>query len=451
MEKRDFDNIAKELPRRPGIYQYLDEHQDVLYVGKALSLKDRVSSYFQKDVSIKTQEMLKNAVSVRWIETGSDFEALLLEANLIKKHRPKYNVTFRDDKSYLYIFISTAEEFPKIFLTRRPNNMPQSEGSKGTFNGLKGEYFGPFPSSKTTKSVLKWLRRAFPFCTQTRLKSRPCFYSHIGQCKPCPSFIVTQPEPLYSQLKKRYRNNIFHIRRILEGNIQGVRDELQQEMKKLSQAERFEEAQDVHTQLTRFEWILKSPATTASFLENPNFYFDQQKKATDELVSFLQSHQVPITDARRIECFDISTFQGNFSVASQVVFIDGVPEKNFYRRYRIRNDGKPNDFAMLTEAIGRRLKHPEWELPSLLVVDGGKGQVSTIQKLFAQRAITLPLIGLAKQFERLIIPEDGKLFEVSLPRKHEGLKLIQVLRDEAHRFALSYHRLRRNKDSLQAK
>ncbi len=426
-------------PARPGVYLYKDKLGVVLYVGKALSLKDRLTSYLQKDIPSKTAQMLYLATTVSWIETGSEFEALLLEARLIKSYRPKFNVVFRDDKSYLYIFISLGEEFPKVFLARMPKNSTKTQ----LFNDLKGEYFGPFPSSRTTKQVLKWLRRAFPFCQQTKLNNRPCFYSHLGLCKPCPSFIIKQPPEAYKNLKKIYRTNVLRLKRILEGKFDSVTQGLEKEMRALSKVERFEEAQAIRNQLRRLTWVLHQSNSTAAFLENPNFYFETQKKAVDELVTVLKQHGVAITRADRIECFDVSTFQGTSSVAGQIVFIDGIPEKKWYRRYKIIHGGKPNDVAMLRETISRRLKHNEWPLPDLLVVDGGKPQVSTINQLLNELKITLPLIGLAKRLEQIVVANTHGFTIVTLPRKQKAIKLLQQIRDETHRFAIIYHRKRR--------
>lgn len=441
-------NRIKEAPKRPGVYLYKNSEGIVLYVGKALSLRDRLYSYTQK-VPAKIAEMLTQAHDLAWIETGSDFEAILLEATLIKKYLPHYNTALRDDKSYLYIFISTGEEFPKVLLARKPKNGSRSRRFE-TFEGAKGEYFGPFTSAQTTRQVLKWLRRIIPFCQQKRMGKRACFYSHIGLCRPCPSNIIKQPEPLFDQLKKQYRQQIFRLKRILEGNIASVATDLEKEMKKLSREERFEEAAQIRTQLRRLKW-LSTQTNTKHFLENPNFYADSQKQAIDELVRILRENGVAIEKADKIECFDVSTFQGNFSVASQIVFVNGIPEKNLYRRYRIRLDGKPNDFDMLSESLGRRLKHPEWIFPDLFVIDGGKGQVSSAKKTLAAANIKTPVIGLAKQFEKIIVSKDHEFQEITIPKKSEALQLMQAMRDEAHRFAITYHRKRRAEAFLRKK
>lgn len=438
-------NNLKNIPKRPGIYQYTNEDGTILYVGKALSLRDRLSSYLATE-SAKTQELLKNATKISWIETGSNFEALLLEAHLIKLHLPKYNVMLRDDKSYLYIFISTGEDYPKVFTARRPKKFENLE--KETYeklNELKGKYFGPFPSARIARMLLKWLRKTFSYCSQKTLGKRGCFYSHIGLCDPCPSEIEKKEEPEKKVLKKKYRLNISRLKRILDGNIKVVKKELTKEMRQLAKEEKFEDANEFKKQIERIDWIISRPPSTAAFLDNPNFYLDESKKATETLVVLLQQVGIAVEKAEKIECFDISNFQGEQAVASQVVFIHGIPEKNFYRRYKMYIEGKPNDFAMLKEAVTRRLSHKEWEFPDLFVIDGGKGQVSTISQLLKEKGIAIPVIGLAKQFERIIVPTESGFTEIALSRKNEALKLLQTMRDEAHRFGLEYHRKRREK------
>jgi excinuclease ABC subunit C len=444
METETLKALVSKFPRRPGIYEFSDSTGRVLYVGKALSLRDRLTSYYQSDAPIKTQEMVKNAQTVAVVETGSEFTALLLEARLIKLHRPRYNVIFRDDKSYLYIFISLGEEFPKVFLTRRPKT-EQFDSGESRFEGAKGEYFGPFPSSGTVRSILKWLRRLFPFCMQKKTGTRPCFYAHLGLCSPCPSAIAKTSGAEYEQLKKNYRLGIFRLKRILDGHLEKVVAELTGEMKELSKDERFEEAAEIKFRIERLSWLLTKPIKTQTFLENPNFYGAHQHEAVESLRQLLVEYGLKLASLEKIECFDISNFAGTSAVASQVVFLGGVAEKDLYRRYRIKIDGRPNDFAMLSEAISRRLKHTEWELPQLLIVDGGKPQVSTIHELLRKEHVSLPLIGLAKRFEKIVLIKDHKLIEIELPRRTPALQLLQQIRDEAHRFAITYHRKVRKK------
>jgi len=434
-------------PKRPGVYRYLDDTGRVLYVGKALQLKDRLKSYFQSDVSTKTRQMISLARSVDWIETGSEFTALLLEARLIKLHQPHYNIALRDDKSYIYVFISTGEEFPIVVLARKPKQ-DAVKGKWKIYENLKGEFFGPYASSRVTHELLRKLRRVIPFCQQKSGSKRVCFYHHLGLCTPCPAGIRKTTGTEYQQLKRHYRSQIRKLTQILSGKLDLVQKELTQEMRAFAQNLEFEKAQSVKRQLRRFEWLLSYHDTTSSFLGNSNFYFNEQHKACNELQRLLKNNGIELNFPHRIECFDISNFQGADSFASQVVFIDGVPEKKDYRIYRMRIEGKPNDVAQLAEAVNRRLTHREWPYPDLLIVDGGKPQVSTIRKLLLENTTKLPLIGLAKRNEQIILPEDNGFATISLGRSHQALQLVQAIRDEAHRFANSRHRAAQRKRVL---
>ncbi len=437
MEKKIQLRVSK-FPNRPGVYMFQNGEGKVLYVGKALQLKARVLSYFNKDTDAKAQKMVAAATNVTYIETGSEFEALLLEANLIKKYRPRYNVIFRDDKSYLYIFISVDEEFPKIFTTRKPKG-ELNDQTKELYEGMKGIYFGPFPSSGRVRRILTSLRKLLPFCQQRKL-GRPCFYSHIGLCVPCPSQIVKAPFTQRDQFKKEYRKHIFAIKKILEGSIESVVHDLENEMIICTKNESYERAAQIRDQITGLEMLLHNREVTG-FLENPNFYFDRQSKALDELKRILGKYYPGLYKLTRIECFDISTYQGNFSSGSQIVFVAGVPEKKYYRKYRIKRIGKPNDTEMLKETLTRRFSHIEWAFPDLVIVDGGKGQVSIAQDLFRAQRINIPVIGLTKQFEKIVVRGNGGFKEITLRRKSPSLRLVQQMRDEAHRFARSYTRL----------
>lgn len=429
----------KTVPQRPGVYLFKDFQGKVLYVGKALSLRARLSSYFQTPDRAKVMEMMHHAQDFSYIETGSEFTALLLEARLIKLYLPKYNTALRDDKSYLYVFISTGETFPKIFLTRKPKTQST------VYDGLKGEFFGPFPSSFTLKKILRWLRRMFPYCAQKSLGKRPCFYSHLGLCRPCPSWVVKQTPDQAKIFTKEYRINILRIKRIFEGKSDMVKKDLEKEMKKYSSQKKYEEAAVCRNRYLSLEKLLSARDKTAVFLENPNYYYEAQEKKIIELQNILSPFIPKIKRLHRIECFDVSTIQGKFSVASQVVFIDGLPEKSLYRRFRMRVSGKPDDVGMLKEAVFRRLKHQEWPLPHLLVIDGGKAQIAVIDEGLKELNLNLPLIGLAKRLETIVVKINEQFHEVNLPKKSRALQLLQQIRDEAHRFAITYHRKLRAK------
>jgi len=450
MEKEKLKISAKILPKRPGVYLFRNTLRQVLYIGKALSLKNRVASYFLKTKDAKIAQMITQASVVDYIETGSEFAALVLEAKLISLYKPKYNFVFRDDRSFLYIFVSLGEDFPKVYLTRKPE--PSKKKSKyEVYQGMKGKYFGPFPSSRSTKYVLKMTRKTIPFCQQKKIGKRPCFYSHIGLCDPCPAFIVKQEGQFFRVLKKQYRKNISRLVRLLQGRFDKVIGDLERDMIYFSDNLRFERAQKIHTKLRSLKLLLHQTSTTSLFLENPNHYFDTQIKAINELEDILNRSQLKVTKLSRIECFDISTLLGEQSVGSQVVFVNGVPEKSDYKRYLIRKVGKQNDVAMMREVLLRRLKHKDWTYPDLIVVDGGKPQVAAVYRLLTEKDLDIPVIGLAKRLERIVVPESGKFRQIILPRSSLALRLLQAVRDEAHRFALDYHRKRRKRDFLTTK
>ena len=437
-------NLIKAWPRRPGVYQFVSADKTPLYVGKALNLKDRISSYFQKDAPAKVRNLLQEAGTLSYIETGSEFVALLLEARLIKLYRPKYNVIFKDDKSFLYVFISTGEEFPKIFLVRKPKAFLFDTGlTYDNYEGRRGIYYGPFPSAATAIAVVKLLRRIFPFCQQKRIGKRVCFYAHIGLCDPCPAMIIKADPQTRESLKKKYRANILAIKKIFEGNLGQLQKDLGVEMRKYGRRQDFENAALIRDQLAQLTYVTTAKDTTKVFMENSNFYFERQKQATQELLEILKPFFSGLISLNKIECFDISNFGGSEAVGAQIVFIDGVPEKTMYRKYRIQTKGKPNDFAMLESILTRRLKHSEWTYPNLCVIDGGKPQVSTIVAYFQKKSISIPVIGLAKRFERIVILQNCQFSEIRLSKKSSALKLLQQIRDETHRFAITYHRKRR--------
>lgn len=449
MSEKNIAAKVKRFPQRPGIYRFKNAAGVIIYVGKALSLKDRVRSYLGTNRTSKTDRLMHEAVDVDYIETGSEFEALLLEAKLIKKEQPRYNVALRDDKSYLYIFISTKETYPKIFTTRKPK--AENKQTNNTFEGMRGEYFGPFTSAGDVRLVLADLRRIFPFCQQKTIGKRACFYSHIGLCRPCPSAIEKMDGSEKKAQQKVYRRNVLTIRRILLGKLPSVTQQIEKEMQSASHREAFEEAALLRNQWRRLIRLTKPRQLTKAFLENPNFYYERQQKALVELKQLLDTYQQPSTSLKRIECFDISNFQGKFAAGSQIVFVDGIPEKGLYRRYKIRNDGKPNDVESMAQMITRRLRHPDWPRPDVIIVDGGKPQVGRIRSLLHTLRIELPLFGLAKREEILVFPTVlGGFAEVKLERNTAILQLVQQLRDESHRFALKYHRTLRKKAFDQA-
>lgn len=410
----------EKLPHKPGVYQFKDKEGQIIYVGKAIDLYHRVSSYFSRLAhrDIKTSVLIENIADVETITVESELEALILEANLIKKYKPHFNIKLTDDKDYLYIAI-TKEQFPKVVTIRKQD-----------LENVK-EYFGPFPSSRTVRDTLKKLRKIFPWCSNPpgpkNKKSRPCFYYHIKQCSGACTGDITQ---------KEYQKIINRFAKFLEGKKEQLLEELTKEMESHAKEQAFEAAARVKKTIEGILYIT-SPNKIRSYLENPNFLEDQRQIALEALKKDLGLSKLP----ERIEGYDISNIGGQEATSSMVVLTSGDIDKSQYRKFKIKISGKPDDYAMHQETIRRRMKHMEWGVPDLLLIDGGKGQVSSvheeIQKGTNEVFKQIPIFGIAKRMEWLY-SVDGK--EIRLSRSHPGLQLLQKLRDEAHRFAITYHR-----------
>lgn len=425
---------TNNLPTTPGIYIFRNKDKKIIYVGKAINIKKRVSSYFQKNLIIgKTRQMVGQIESIETVQTSSEFEALLLEARLIKKNQPKYNVIARDDKHPLYIKI-TAEDYPKITTVRREDDK-------------RSTYFGPFPSSRTVRDTLRYLRHIFPFCTDKKLRKKPCFYSFIGLCKPCPNMIEQMEGEQKEVEKKCYRHNLNTIKRLLSGKSTMVLQELEKQMSQHAKKEEYHEAAEVKKQLEKLRYLISPRFSPASYMENPNLYSDLRTKELESLAEILS-----INLPSRIEGYDISNISGTDATGSMVVFTDGEKDANNYRRFKIKTKNTPDDFHMMREMLTRRLRHDEWDLPDLFLIDGGAGQVSTAMGALKERGINVPLVGLAKRFEEIIVPieNDNELTfkTVRVPIGSPALSLLQRIRDEAHRYARSYHHLLRKKKMI---
>jgi len=401
-----------KIPHKPGVYLYKDIQGKVLYVGKAINLHNRVSSYFSGSHDLKTQALVEKIARVEIIEVLSEIEALILEANLIKKHLPPYNIKLTDDKDYLYIKV-TKEQFPKI-LTARKKELTDAK-----------EYFGPFPSSKVVRETLKKLRRIFPWCSGkiVNQNQRPCFYYHLGLC----------PGSCVNKINQNdYSKIINGFIKFMKGKKEELIKDFTKEMRQYAGKEEYKEAQQIKKILSGLEY-LSQPNGAAVYLENPNFVEEYNKKSLERLRYDLHLVSFP----ERIECFDISNLQGKQAVGSLVVLTGGDIDKRWYRRFKISLEGKPNDVAQMREVVKRRLKHPEWLKPDLILVDGGRGQVNAVFNELIEVGWQVPVFGLAKRMEWLYLP-DGSV--IKLPKSSLSLRLLQKIRDEAHRFALSYHR-----------
>ena len=407
-----------KLPHKSGVYQFLDKEKNVLYVGKAIDLYHRVASYFSKDVSVKTAMLVSKILSVETIVVESELEALILEANLIKKYLPSFNVRLMDDKDYLYIGI-TKEDFPKVVTIRKQD-----------LKSVK-KFFGPFPSSRTVRDTLKLLRRVFPWCSsppKAKVRQRSCFYYHLGLCPgACVGLISTED----------YNKIISRFSKFLEGKKEELVKEISLEMMKLSDNEKFEEAAKLKRMIEGITYLTQTNRSSL-YLENPNFLEDERQLALSELQRDLNLPKIP----QRIEGYDISNIQGQQAVGSLVVLTNGDIDKSQYRKFKIHITGKPNDVGMHREMMKRRLKHAEWPIPDLIIVDGGRAQARAVQYEIQNTKYKIPIFGLAKRMEWLY-PPMGEV--IKLPKRSKALRLLQKLRDESHRFAIAYHRRLRAK------
>ncbi len=526
----------KTLPDAPGVYLMHDANGKIIYVGKARVLKNRVRQYFQanKNHGAKVRAMVAKISDFDTIVTAGEVEALILECNLIKKYRPRYNISLKDDKSYPYLRV-TAEDFPRIILTRRVIH----DGSK---------YFGPYTSGQAVKETVELLRKIFPLRTCKTFASRPCLEFHIKRCPaPCAkkisreeyfSFVTaaekflaghtaqiereltiqmtaaaealnfeqaTRLRDILSAIKKvtekqkivsdigdadaiglaRLENEtcvqIFFIR---EGKVtgrenfllRGANDETDAQAvtefvkqyysrAQLSAAEIFLPVTIPDDDLkilsewlgvkilvpkrgVKFSLVELAARNAEKFLEEEaarrRLKNAQTIGAVEELKNFLHLPKLP----RRMECFDISHIQGVETVASMVVFADGVPDKKNYRRFKIRStEGKPDDFLSMREVTSRRYGSTE-NLPDLIVIDGGLGQLNSALEIIRGAGHQVPVVGLAKQFELIFV--EGSSVPLALPKDSQALKLMQRIRDEAHRFAITYHRKLRRKRNLKS-
>ena len=540
------DIVAEKLqllPDSPGVYIMKDAQGKIIYVGKAVILKNRVRQYFQsnKNHSPKVRAMVAKIADFETILTGSEVEALILECNLIKKHRPRYNISLKDDKTYPYVKVSLAEDYPRVMITRRV----LKDGSR---------YFGPYTNVGAVHESLKLLRRLFPMRTCKHMDvDRPCLEYHIKRCiAPCTGqvdqaeydamvrsvclFLEGRTETVEKELEERMnqaaaelkfelaarlRDQLKAVRRVAEKqNIvtgSGDQDAIGMARSELGVCvqiffiragkmigrEHFllggseEEADEAV--LTAFlkqyyhraafvprevllpyalaeqavieEWlterkqakvVLACPQrgtkrdivqmaanNAAKYLSDEAARLKEANAQTEGAVAELGSYLGLKKQPYRMECFDISHIQGSETVASMVVFEGGIPKKSDYRRFKIRStEGKPDDFLSMREVTTRRYGREEVEnMPDLIIIDGGKGQLSSALAMIRGAGhFDVPVVGLAKQFEYIFV--EGSSDPVILPRHSQALYLVQRIRDEAHRFAITYHRKLRGKRNL---
>lgn len=405
----------KSLPHKPGVYLFKNTEGEILYVGKAINLKNRVKSYFQgSGIGHKTQVLVNRIAKIEHIVVESELEALLLEAKLIKQYQPKYNSRLKDDKSFLYIKI-TDEEIPRVYPSRK------EEGG-----------YGPFPKASIVRQILRQVRPIFPYCSCLKTK-RNCLFIDLRLC----------PGPRQGKIElKQYKKTISSLRNLFEGKSQKLITALTKQMNQQAREENYEKAAELRDQIGKLKYLTSSYHPTSQYLENPNLVEDLREEECLDLFNQLKEQLTALNNPpRRIEAFDISNLQGKLATGSMVVFLNGEPNKNRYRRFKIKLPSKPNDIAMMEEVLKRRLQHEDWDLPDLILIDGGKGQVGTALRVLKNLNLNIPTVGLAKREEEIIVQGKNQTWHIKrLDRTSPSLNLLRRIRDEAHRFALAYHR-----------
>ena len=535
---------VSHLPTTPGVYLWRDKYQRIIYVGKAINLRNRVRSYVQQDVnrSVKVTAMMRRAWDVETIQTKTEMEALILEATLIKEHHPKYNIMLRDDKTYPYVKITVQEDFPRLFMTRRL----ERDGAK---------YFGPFTDVTAVHHVLRILRSYYPLRTCKSMKvERPCLQYHMHYCEgPCMNYVTVES----------YRRYIDDIVALFEGKQVQVIQEITSKMEQASEDLEFELAAKYRDDLLSIQKVQEKQRMVTQrgdmdvlgmaidgpmaciqlfFIRSGRLlgrenYFVQHEGDSPELVmtefikqyyggstfipkelllpmdsvdrelfnewfSSMKGQQVEVSVPQRgykkdlinmaeenaqnflaerrrqwqytidksggavkklaevldlprlperMECYDISHMQGAETVASMVVFEGGKPAKREYRRFKLKTvQGKPDDFASMAEIMERRYgNEKDWPMPDLIIIDGGKGQLNAALPVIRAMGVTdVPVISLAKRIEEVFV--EGESESIILEHHTPELQLLQQIRDEAHRFAITYHRRLRGKRNLES-
>lgn len=550
----DLKETLKLVPPLPGCYIYYNKEGEIIYVGKAKNLKRRVSSYFNKKHDrVKVAVLVSKIEKLEYIITDSEVEALILEAHLIKKHKPKYNILLKDDKKYPY-FLITTEDYPRITVVRKKNINPD-----------KGKFYGPYTNSKAMYSTLDFLKKIFPLkqCKTPKFSNRPCLYYHIGKClAPCQGMVTPN----------EYQKIISQVELFLSGKQTELIKKIKDQMEEYSKAEQYEKAaamRDSYLDLQKtlehqkvvyensrlnedviavvyqdgifaitvmlvregrlidkkdFTYFVENEDKSEFFktffqeyysslmLEFPNrivspdleevgerklyenwleiishkkikigygkakqgkeLYLLAQKNAQNlyetarikkltsirddfnEVGTYLQNNLKLKNFPNRIECYDISHIQGTNTVASMVVFINGMSKKTEYRKFKIKTtEGKPDDFLSMKEVLTRRLSHlgeKKWEKPDLIIIDGGKGQLSSVMEVVQDMNIDgIDFVSLAKREEEIFLPHKSQ--SIRIPIDSNAMFLIQRIRDEAHRFAITYHRNLRSKSMKDSK
>lgn len=409
----DIQNQLKNLPKSPGVYKFLDKEGKILYIGKATSLKNRAGSYFSRPLDDRLQAMVGQISKIEYEKTDSVIEALIAEANLIKKHQPKYNIKEKDDKSFINIVI-TREKWPKIFIERKKNLESMADKVHKVEKSKLYKIYGPYTSAKSARLALEIIRKIFTFCANPG-EDKECFYHQIGQCPgACAGEISAQD----------YRGIIKNIELFLQGKKPRAIKKLEKEMSEFAKKREFEKAGRVRNRIFALKHIqdIALVGEAAGANDRPLL-------------------QMP----HRIEAYDISNIGGVLAAGSMAVFIDGEMDKNEYRKFKIKTVESANDVAMLKEILIRRFRRDDWGTPDLILIDGGKGQLNAARAVLQDLGIqNVEVMSIAKGPAR----KGQKLFKAS-GAPNIPIKLIENLRDEAHRFAIQYHRFLRSKNMLQ--
>lgn len=427
------------IPSASGVYTFRRAGIP-LYIGKAADLKKRLSSYFRANASEKVRQLRQEATTLDWVETVSEVEALIREAEAIKRHTPKFNVLMRDDKSYFYVVV-TKEKFPKIFVRHK--------------TGLNAQDYkrviGPFTSGSALYATLRLLRRIFPYCTCKDAHKRPCLNAQIGRC---PGYCCLVPSPRLAQssyspkslirTNKRiadtdayhYRANIRHIAAVLHGRRKRLLSRLKSGMREASRRQDYEAAARLRDQIEGLENVfahehILRPRMSPVGRARRSTQWPEIRRVIATLVG---------TDKKisRVEGYDVSNVSGTAATGSMVVFIEGLPAKSLYRTFKIKTVRGANDVAMHREMMRRRLAHHEWGMPDLVLIDGGKPQINAVASVLRPGQERIRLAALAKREEELYIEgKDAPARLDALPR--EVMLFFQHVRDESHRFAKKYH------------
>ncbi|RMD77140.1 excinuclease ABC subunit UvrC [Candidatus Dojkabacteria bacterium] len=473
-KSKQFQEKVRSAPKSPGCYLFKNAEGKVLYVGKAKNLYNRIKSYFASfnDLEKRKQQMIEQTEDVEFIVVDSEVEAIILENNLIKKYKTKYNILMRDDKNYSWILIEDkvpkVNDFPRIRIIR----------DSAKKNHIKGELFGPFPSQLPLRNILKKLRKLFPYATCNRKMveissnptivessdKKPCLYFHLGLCKaPCASL----------QNSKDYNASINKIKKFFRGEKNEIIKEYEKEMFKCAKSLDFENANIWKKKIEEIRYItahikVNSEVDDISIAEIQK---SEKQSALKDLIEKLDfpKEKLFLKANFKIECYDISNIQGTNPVGAMTVMINGELKPELYRRFKIRNFDTPNDYAMMQEMLERRLKHIKEtkkdkdislsQPPDLIVVDGGKGQLSSAYKILRYMGFeNIPIIGIAKkneevykithQFRPKINEFEPEFEKISMNKKSSAILLIQRIRDEAHRFGITFHRKLRTKKMI---